>query len=380
MTEAYLQYVWAQKRLSFPDLKLIDGNHVVVREVGEHNVQHSGPDFKNGCIHIDGISLYGAIEIHVKASDWYKHKHHLDPAYNNVVLHVVYEYDRKVIIDDYEVPTLELKNYIDKRHYWDFLKKNFNHEEIVCSEYIGDLCDDELRRMKRKALLRKWQEKQHELDQIKQGQTKEEMAANLLGIACGMGVNKEGFYRLMKEVDYTELKRIGLIGMKHLLWSKSGLINIDGSNTGWHRKGTRPGNFPYKRLNALVYILDRTKLDWVFNAPLEEWSSRMRSELERVKVDGKRLLTNKFIDHLIVNAVVPLVYLTGAEKGEEIAAQELKKQKRERNRLVKKWENTGIAIRDAYDSQSLLALDRYYCCRKKCLSCDVARKILNRSI
>ncbi len=49
-----------------------------------------GPDFANASLHFaDGGLKTGDIELHTRASDWVAHGHHIDPRYNNVVLHIV---------------------------------------------------------------------------------------------------------------------------------------------------------------------------------------------------------------------------------------------------------------------------------------------------
>lgn len=50
----------------------------------------AGPDFKGAVFSVDGGEPErGDVELHVRSSDWRRHKHHLDPAYNSVKLHVV---------------------------------------------------------------------------------------------------------------------------------------------------------------------------------------------------------------------------------------------------------------------------------------------------
>ena len=70
-----------------------------------------GPDFSCGIVEIDDLVFYGSIEIHVKSSDWYRHQHQNDSAYNNVILHVVYEYDKPIFQNGVLLPTIELKPY-----------------------------------------------------------------------------------------------------------------------------------------------------------------------------------------------------------------------------------------------------------------------------
>ena len=62
----------------------VDGRRVSVIDPGQPN-SGSGPDFFNAKVRIDGELWAGNVEIHVRASDWYRHGHHTDPAYNSVM-------------------------------------------------------------------------------------------------------------------------------------------------------------------------------------------------------------------------------------------------------------------------------------------------------
>src|SRR5690554_5489911 len=138
MREEYLHFLWRMKRLNFNQLQLVNGSKlpVIVKDVGWYNLD-AGPDFFNGTVIIDGIQWSGNIEIHIKSSDWYAHKHHLDRTYDNVILHVVYEHDREVMVNGKPIPTIELKNLINKRHlqYYSSLVDSSNyipcHKEVM---------------------------------------------------------------------------------------------------------------------------------------------------------------------------------------------------------------------------------------------------------
>src|SRR5690606_16899596 len=97
MNEAYIQQLWLYKRLDMNRLVLTDGRPLTVLETGWHN-SVSGPDFFNGKIQLEDLIWSGNIEMHLKSSDWYLHKHQLDPAYENVILHVVLEDDQPLEI------------------------------------------------------------------------------------------------------------------------------------------------------------------------------------------------------------------------------------------------------------------------------------------
>ena len=77
-----------------PDSRLkAQGNRTVtVLSPGVWNFG-SGPDFSHACIQVDGQTLKGAVEVHRLSGDWFRHGHHDDPAYDDVILHVVAEND-----------------------------------------------------------------------------------------------------------------------------------------------------------------------------------------------------------------------------------------------------------------------------------------------
>ena len=94
MEELY-QYLW-KYRMFGTDFK--DGEtSVKVISAGLHNV-NSGPDFSSAVVKIDGQQWAGNIEIHVRASDWYRHGHDKDSAYDNIVLHVVGHDDVRITL------------------------------------------------------------------------------------------------------------------------------------------------------------------------------------------------------------------------------------------------------------------------------------------
>ena len=76
-------------------LKTVNGEAISIIHPGNHNTD-AGPDFLYARIRINNTLWAGNVEIHVKASDWYLHKHERDEAYSNVILHVVAENDKTV--------------------------------------------------------------------------------------------------------------------------------------------------------------------------------------------------------------------------------------------------------------------------------------------
>ncbi len=90
--ERFLQMLWNEQRFAVSPLRTVDGRTVEVISPGTWNLE-AGPDFKNAFIVIGGSPARGEVEIHRTTMDWFRHGHHNDNAYNNVILHVVYADD-----------------------------------------------------------------------------------------------------------------------------------------------------------------------------------------------------------------------------------------------------------------------------------------------
>ena len=139
MQEDFLHYIWKHKKFRFNNLETTTGESIVVTSVGQHNF-NSGPDFFNAKIKVGDQLWAGNVEIHIKSSDWFLHSHEQDQAYDNVILHVVYEHDREVhTTTEQFIPCLELKNRIPKK-----LKQNYsqlitNNNWIPCENQLQNV-------------------------------------------------------------------------------------------------------------------------------------------------------------------------------------------------------------------------------------------------
>lgn len=112
MREEGLQWAWEKGLISGIDAYTSQPIQLLNR--GTWNKYEPGPDFRNACIQIDDLTWYGDIEIHVNASDWHKHKHHLDPNYANVILHVVTENDHPLRMKGELIPTMIIPRQVIK--------------------------------------------------------------------------------------------------------------------------------------------------------------------------------------------------------------------------------------------------------------------------
>lgn len=114
--EDFVQKLWNAQRFFNANLISIDGKDIRVLKPGVWN-REEGPDFMHAEIEINGKLHVGDVEIHVKSSEWYSHKHHLNSRYNRVVLHTVFFNDdfnlRTRLQNGKRIPTLELLKWID---------------------------------------------------------------------------------------------------------------------------------------------------------------------------------------------------------------------------------------------------------------------------
>ena len=100
--EQLLHYVWKHKLFPLTPLQTTSGQPVEVIDPGLPNT-NAGPDFFNAKLKIDGTLWVGNVELHTQASDWFRHGHDRDKAYDNVILHVVSNSDCEVYRADGEV-------------------------------------------------------------------------------------------------------------------------------------------------------------------------------------------------------------------------------------------------------------------------------------
>ena len=134
MTEEFLQYIWKYALYEHSSLKTRSGEEVVVINPGEYN-SDSGPDFLNSKLRIGETTWAGDVEIHINSSDWDRHNHQSNKAFNSVILQVVYKDDKESRLQDGSlVPTLELKFDMNLyEHYQELINSN---KWIPCKDEI----------------------------------------------------------------------------------------------------------------------------------------------------------------------------------------------------------------------------------------------------
>ncbi|GAB5416343.1 MAG: DUF2851 family protein [Crocinitomicaceae bacterium] len=378
MNEDYLHFIWSMKRIVAPELFTQEKEAIQIKNAGLHNTLMAGPDFSHARLLIDGIEWHGAVEIHVKSSDWYQHNHHKDEAYNSVILHVVYEHDKEVFQNGRQLPTLELKPFIDWEHFEQFENFRTNRHDIACAASLLETDRIFLESMMTKSLIQKWDQKIKTLNEYIDDP--EDAMMTFLGAAFGGHLNMHPFLQTLSTVPAARLRKLAPIKRYNLLLTQSGMVFNDSKTMDrWHFKGNRPGNFPTKRLYQFAFFMhdDQLKLLAELSTPAEvilRFEEIMQDKTYQLR------LSDAFKVHLLINAVVPFfnfcAHRDNSEHYQEFAFELLRLLPPENNNITRKWAKIGLKPKNALETQGLLALYRYYCKAKKCLSCEVGNAVV----
>lgn len=419
MKEEYLHYLWREKAISFRNLELTDGRKLEILNTGWYNVD-SGPDFFNGMIKIDGIVWSGNIEMHLNSSDWFKHQHQTDQAYDNVILHVVLNYDKPVFLNDQEIPTVVIKNKIDNKHYSQYKDLITKSEELPCKKELQnrELVAQQIQNSLQQRLHRKAADLQSLYKE--NGWSKSQVLAYSFMIAFGGRLNKMPLMELLnilplnilvreswscKRVESFILGCSGLLNQpskevyhKELLYEwklmKQKYKLVEMNPVSWKFGGVRPYNFPTFKLAQLARFIT----EWKFNAALierDDCVTQLRKLLSNSlnifwehhfhfnKATSKKhntYLSDKSKDLIIINALPTYLFFLAQVEGDfkhiDRALEILNKIPNEQNFIIKDWMKKGVPIKSAGDSQGLIELRNEFCNFRRCLSCSIGQNIL----
>jgi hypothetical protein len=108
--ERLLQAIWQHQRLLRTRLKTTDGRMLRVLHPGFLN-REGGPDFRGAVVQFnDEPPRSGDIEVDIHTVGWHAHRHDRNPAFQNVVLHVIWESDQPAVETP---PRLALRRILD---------------------------------------------------------------------------------------------------------------------------------------------------------------------------------------------------------------------------------------------------------------------------
>ena len=399
MPEIVLHYIWEHCLWAGFPQQTTEGKTVEILSVGEHN-RDAGPDYSHARVRIDGKEWVGNIEIHVCSSDWVKHRHHLDSAYDSIILHVVRTADKPVYNSRGElIPQCEL-NYPGDQDYLSALFETAQRMDSAMSR-IG--CAEQLIRDPklltegwRKNLLRKRLECKRtsitRLLEITKGSWEHalyiSMARNF-----GFHTNSVPFEELAinTPLSYLQKHKNNLFQLTALLMGQAGLIAQDQKElqkeydflrtkftltpmdaSVWKHARMRPQNSPELRIMQFAQLLYQSES--LLSKILDTNDVKELYPLFEVDRMGR-----SSIDILLINTVIPYKYAYALYKNNlaeaEASMQLMEKIAPENNTIIRQWRVLGQEIKNAADTQALLHLYQNYCQHHECINCEVGYKI-----
>ena len=421
MTEEFLHYIWKYRKFDAHKLFTSSGESITIVKPGDHNTD-AGPDFFNAKIKIGKTTWAGNVEIHVNSSDWEKHAHQNDKAYDNIILHVVYKDDKKVVCGNGEaLSTLQLKGILDESIYKQYVNFKSNNNWIPCENQVHSVSSFVVNNWLDRILIERLERKSQSIVQsLKLNKNNwEETFYQQLARSFGSKVNAEPFELLAKALPIAVLSKHknSLFQMEALFFGQAGMLVKPGKDEYyiklqleyyflkqkfklqpiemhlWKFLRLRPVNFPTIRIAqfaCLVYqsshlfskILEADKTKAIKKLLMVEASSYWNEHYQFNKKATKRKKTigSDTIDVVIINTIVPFLFVYGKQKSEEKyvdkALHLLDKIVGEKNSIIEKWRQLKMPVKTAHTTQALLELKNEYCKQKRCLECGIGNALL----
>ncbi|MBD1394448.1 DUF2851 family protein [Mucilaginibacter glaciei] len=422
-TEDFLHYVWKFRLFDRLNLQTTEGEELEVYSAGLHNT-HAGPDFQNARIRIGETTWAGNAELHLSSSDWQRHGHTTDNAYDNVILHVVYRDDEPLIRKDGKrVPTLELKDRINPDLYNRYHNLVFGTQTIIpCEASIAKVDGLTMENWLTRILVERL-EKRSETVIAALNQNRgdwEETFYQFLAANFGFKTNALPFELMAKSLPQSILgkHKNSPMQIEALIFGQAGFLNEDFAdeypqklkneyeflqkkfsltpieNHLWKFLRMRPQNFPTIRLAQFAALVVQS--NHLFSKILETkevkqlrdlfsnlqvnpyWETHYRFDKES-KPAGKHLGASS-VDTILLNTVALFLFSYGRHLQQQYfisrALKLLENIPGEQNNITADFANLGLKINTAFESQALLELKNNYCDHKKCLQCGVGIKIL----
>ena len=396
-------------------LQTTTGEPVEVIDAGLPNT-NAGPDFFNAKLKIGGTLWVGNIEVHTLASDWKRHGHDKDAAYDNVILHVAETVDCEVFrANGVPVPQLQLPCPDPVRQRYDEL----SHAEIYppCYSILSSLPKLTVHSWLSALQVERFEQKARVIA------TRLERCNNhwedvffiTLARNFGFGLNGDAFEAWASRLPFRAIDkhRDDLFQVEAFFFGQAGLLDeelpdADGyylklqkefrylqhkfelsvpmTATQWRFLRLRPGNFPHVRLAQLanLYYKERSLFSRIMEADTLEAVRKLLTvttspyweehfNFRKVSSSREKQVGKNAQNLIIINTVIPFLYAYGLHKADELLCERatgfLESLKAEDNHIIRHWSGAGLPVSTAADSQALLQLQKEYCDKKDCLRC-----------
>ena len=406
-----------------------EGVPVFVIDPGIPNID-AGPDFFNAKVRIGDIVWVGNVEIHERASDWFAHHHNRDKAYNSVILHIVRDNNTSVCgTDNGAIPQMifRVPKKVEDNIEW-LLSRD---TPVACIEHMSCISPLHLSDWMAALLTERLERKTNDIYTRLGNNSKDWNEAFYITMMrnFGFSTNSDAFELLAGSLPYKCIlkHRNNPLQIESLFLGQAGLLdmetdvvsegNIDPYLQTLRREydflrkkyslrpveaflfknlRTRPVNFPHVRLAQIAAVWTNNDLLFsnvlemenikdlraLFNiVPSEYWATHYN--FRSVSAHRRKAIGNNASDIILINTVIPVIFAYGKNKNLpeycERALRFLEEIKPEKNHIVNIFQNAGISVRNAGDTQALIQLKREYCDKKKCLYCRIGFRLIGNT-
>lgn len=423
--EMLMQYAWEHRLLPPGTAVTTDGRPVRIIDPGRRNVD-AGPDFFNARLEIGGRRWAGNVEIHVRASDWHRHRHDGDPAYDSVILHVVDTPDTVITRSNGEpIPQMVMARRDDLATRYRALVERADFD-LPCASAIASI--DALRRRSwlTTLLFERLYDKEARIEETRRRLGGDYEHATYVTVArcLGFSVNADPFERLALSVPLNVLGKHSdsIMTLEAILFGQSGLLDAAAAqgepyasglmaeyrfmarkfglrspvSPGWKMSRMRPANFPHRRIATLAAMLaggfrmhsrilaaptaDQARM--LFNPVLSPYWQTHYTFGGTPVANAGRSLSRSSADLMVINAAVPIIHSYASARGDELLAERaidmLQEIAPERNSITDAFARAGLSAENAFDSQAIIQLRRNYCQQRRCLACRIGHFALSR--
>ncbi len=422
LPEAFYHFLW-KYRLLDPRLRTEQGEPVIILHTGLHNTD-AGPDFLMARVRIGSTLWVGNIEIHTRASDWYRHRHNLDEAYNNVVLHVVAIADSDCTTRSGRLlPALCIEGSYQESYAGRYLALAGNLNWVPCENMLDQVGSIHKLSCIQSCAGERLERKAGEVKLILQscGNDWDECCYRLIAKQFGAKVNVSNFEMLTAALPSRILMKYhgDVFSLEALLFGQSGLLGQRLTEAYprklkneycylaakhkltpmpgylWNFLRLRPANFPTLRIAQLASLYGSHQR--IFMSIIESSGITSLQELFRVcgsdywdrhfmfnKKSGlsKKCMGREGIHSMLVNAVIPMLFHYGEAMGKPAYCKRalafLEELVPERNAIITRWKHTGLIPANSLETQGLLELKSAYCDQRRCLDCRIGLQILKK--
>ena len=422
--EDFLHYIWKFRLFNQQNLLTTNGQSVEILQTGIHNL-NAGPDFEDSRVRIQDTRWAGNVEIHLRSSDWFRHNHHTDPAYNNVILHVVYECDKEVIRENgTSIPQICISGLIYEKIIGNYEKLMIGLNWIPCEKQMNTVDPFIIKNWLSRVLIDRLESKS-----IVYGDVLSEYKGSwddsfyvILARNFGFKINSLPFELLARSLPQQILSKhknnalqiealvfgqAGFLKQKFIdrypsqlkkeylfLKAKYNLQPVD--HYTWKYMRLRPANFPAVRLAQFAALI--LKSNHLFSQLLEVksvkaikmmfedlpvssyWKTHFRFD-SNCEISSKQI-GNQSINNILINTVAVSLYAYGRHIGNQgyvnRAIELLEDVPAESNKIVNQYIKIGLKPESSYYTQALLQLKQSYCDSKKCLHCGIGIKLLKQ--